>query len=132
MKKIISIFMILTLVLSLVGCINTSVAELTEEQQQLIDRLWDNKHNWEEITGYVNGNGPCDHISFSQNGGQLVFTAYHFGSGNTVSSNSYYVYTDKICKLNDSNILGLFTGTEWNSSYTKDDLTRIYLEYIDR
>lgn len=135
MKKIIcSVSAVLLIVLTLSSCDLGSSGKLTEQQQKTIDVIWQNKQNWEEITGYFSGNGKCDSVSFSEANGRLVFTCYRMGSGNTVSSNSYYIYADKMIKMDNfdsqQNTLGLYRGVQWSESSTKDDLIRVYKNYL--
>lgn len=117
-----------------VGC--TATYKITDEQQALLDTVWDNRTTWEEITGYIVGDGPCDHISFGEYNGELILSVSRFGNGNTLMTNVYYVYPNEIVKMDYDNSmrfkLGLYSDSEWNSTNTKDDLTQIYTNYLKK
>ncbi|MGN0534955.1 MAG: hypothetical protein ACI4IR_03020 [Eubacterium sp.] len=141
-KKVLFIAVPVIIILLLISCsLNNTVKELTPTQQETIDRLWDNKHNWHEITGYVSGGGECNYVSFGECNGQTVFTAYHLSEesqstgARTSSSNTYYIYPNTIVKMDSFEAsqfaLGGFSGQPWSQNSTKEDLERIYLDYLN-
>lgn len=133
-KTVLSVFMIV-ITLLLTGCTVNSSKNLTENQQAVIDTVWNNKSTWEQITGYVgSGNGACNYICFDEYSGKTVFTAYRMNeSSNTISSNTYYVYPNGLVKMDQLEskmvTLGLFKGKKWSNNSTKEDLQNIYLDY---
>lgn len=135
MKKTILSVLMIVITLILTACTANSSKNLTEHQQAVINTVWDNKSTWEQITGYVgSGNGACNYICFDEYSGKTVFTAYRMNeSSNTISSNTYYVYSNGLVKMDQSEAsmvtLGLFKGKKWSDNSTKEDLQNIYLDY---
>lgn len=121
------------------GCYSPEPITLSEEEQAILDNIWQHKSTWEKVSSGFS-HEECNSVEFGTYNGDLIFISRYIGNASPMTGaallreDCYYASANRFSSMDSWDKIhyrvGFLYGSDWSASMTKEDLEQIYLDYL--